>query len=183
MYILNESRFHEALKRKGYRSIGALAQSLGVHRNTIHHYLSGNPVFPEGLVKILTALDLSPTQALDKQEAHWSSPYEGIAPFVDRLHAEYPNVTLVLFGSRVAGRGHRYSDWDLGVFSRIGLPHERYRRIVIKAEELAEEFPFLVDVVNLNRADLSFLREISRHWVFLTGSQEDWMDLQRKAYS
>ncbi len=179
MYILHESRFHEALKKKGYRSIGELAKSLGVHRNTIHHYLSGHPVFPEGFAKILSALDLSPIEALEDKGV-LELPYEGIANLVDQLRADYPGVTFVLFGSRVSGQAGPYSDWDLGVFARGGLAHEAYRKIVRRSGDLTENFPFFVDVVNLNRADLPFLQEISRHWVFVGGSLQDWISLQRR---
>jgi len=48
-------------------------------------------------------------------------------------------------------------------------------------DEYMEDEPFFVDIVNLNRADDDFMRDISRNWQFLSGRLSDWIDLQRKA--
>lgn len=184
MYILDASKVREAVKKRGYHSLGRLAHSLGLHRNSIHYYLSGRPVLPLSLEKMLEALNLRLADVMvDKKEASANFPYEAIAPPVDRLHAEFPEVTFVLFGSRARGSGQKYSDWDLGVYSRENLFHVLYRRIVRFKDEAVEDFPFLVDLVNLNRAPPSFLKEASKGWIFLAGRQRDWIDLQRKAAS
>ncbi len=182
MHIIDSERFQQALRERGYRSIGALAKTLGIHRNTIHHYLSGNGVFPDGLERILEALDLSPADIIIKREPE-ERPLERIAPFVDALHENFPEVTFILFGSRVRRNARKYSDWDIGVYVSEGLAHERYREIVRLAEELAEELPFDIDVVNLNHADEAFLAEASRGWRFLSGRLSDWYALQRKVAS
>jgi predicted nucleotidyltransferase len=168
------------MKAKGYRSIGALAKQLGMHRNTVHHYLSGNGVFPENLEKMLSALDLKPWDVLVEKREEPTLLLEPIAPLIDQLHREFPDVTFVLFGSRTRGRAHKYSDWDIGVFSEKGMSHEEYRRIALRADELAEDLPFMVEVVNLNRADSAFLRDASRGWKFLVGTMGDWIALERK---
>lgn len=100
---------------------------------------------------------------------------------IDELHARFPEVTFVLFGSRAEGRARRYSDWDIGVYSREGVSHARYRAIVRAAREAMDATPYLVDVVNLNRAEPEFLLEIAKHWRFLTGWRRDWEELRRKA--
>lgn len=180
MLFFDESKFHRALKEKGYRSLGQFAQELGLHRNTLHHYLSGRSVIPEGLERIIRGLDLRPGEILvEREEKRFVA--EPIAGLVDTLHSDFPQVTFVLFGSRALGRAKKYSDWDIGVFSADGLPHALFRRIVRRKDDLTENLPFLVDAVNLNNADKAFLREASRHWRFLTGRQKDWITLQRKA--
>ena len=40
--------------------------------------------------------------------------------------------------------------------------------------------PIFVELINLNRADPPFLKKISKDWLFLTGCQQDWIELQRK---
>lgn len=179
MYIIDSERFQQALRERGYRSIGALAKALGIHRNTIHHHLSGNGVFPDGLERMLEALDLSPADIIIQREPG-EHPLERIAPVIDALHASFPEVTFILFGSRARRNARKYSDWDVGVYASDGLAHERYRKIVQRADELAEGLPFDIDIVNFNHADEAFLAEASRGWRFLSGRLSDWYALQRK---
>lgn len=180
MHILDTSRFQRAMKEKGFRSISELAHHLGVHRNTIHYYLSGRPVFPANFERLLKVLDLKPEEILLEKGEGASLPLQEIAPLIDELQSDFPKVTFVLFGSRVRRRAHKYSDWDIGVFSKDGIPHALYRRIGQHMDDLVEDLPFMVDVVNLNLADNSFLREASKDWTFLAGQLKDWLELQRK---
>lgn len=181
MFIVDPNRLYEAMKEKGFKTIGELAKYLGVHRNTIHHYLSGHGVFPENFEKIIETLGLKPADILVKKIQKEISPLEKIAPIVDDLHKNFPDVTFVLFGSRARGRAGKYSDWDIGVYSAKGLVHEEYRSIVRRKEDLIENLPFFVDIVNLNRADKDFLNDAGKGWIFLTGRCNDWVELQRKA--
>lgn len=180
MYILDSQEFRRRLKEQGYPSIGALAKSLGIHRNTVYHYLSGNGVFPDALEKILLALKLEPTKALKQTGQTAVFKTEAIAPLIDRLHQAFPDVTFVLFGSRTRPKHHKYADWDIGVFSTEGLSHEAFLRIVFAKSELEEDSPYFIDLVNLNRAGKEFLSEISKDWMFLTGKRQDWIELNKK---
>ncbi len=67
MHILNSSRFEARLKEKGYKSLSELALSLGMHRNTLHYYLRGQPVFSHKLEKIFEALDINPLKFIVKK--------------------------------------------------------------------------------------------------------------------
>jgi len=178
MFVLDTTRFREAVKEKGYRSLGELARSLGIHRNTIHFYLSGHRVFPSQFEKMIRSVGLVPVEALVEKGEKFV-PAEELAPVVDQLHQEFPSITFVLFGSRTKGRAHRYSDWDVGVFSHHGIAHPFYRKLLRRKDELVESLPLMLELVNLNRADPAFLRGISKNWIFLTGSQQDWVELQR----
>lgn len=182
MFIIDKSRFEKALQEKGFKSIGELAHSLGIHRNTIHHYLSGASPFPSNFEKMMEALDLTPSEIVRKKEDPLFLPLKTIAPIIDQLHTEFPKVTFVLFGSRVQERSQKYSDWDVGVFARLGLPHSEYRQIVRRTDDLVEDLPILLDIINLNRADSLFLREASKNWMFLAGLQQDWIELQKRSF-
>ncbi|MFA5812736.1 MAG: helix-turn-helix domain-containing protein [bacterium] len=182
MLIIDSKRFYEALKKRGYRSVKELAQAIGVHRNTIQHYLSGQGVFPSSLEKVMKALAVEPADILTEKTDNADSPVPAvIANLIDSLHVEFPAVSFVLFGSRTTGKARRYSDWDIGVYSRHGLDHPTYRKIVLRKDDLAENLPYSVDIINLNNADPQFLRAISRSWMWLAGFNQDWLDLQRKA--
>ncbi len=178
MFVLDAVKFKEAVKRQGYRSLGELARLLGIHRNTIHFYLSGHRIFPAQFEKMIRTIGLKPTDVLiEKGEELFSA--QSLALIVDQLHREFPEITFVLFGSRAQGRAHRYSDWDVGVYSRQGISHPVYRALARRKDELVESLPVMLDLVNLNRADTAFLKEISKGWTFLTGSQQDWIELKR----
>ncbi|OGQ26686.1 MAG: hypothetical protein A3B79_07320 [Deltaproteobacteria bacterium RIFCSPHIGHO2_02_FULL_50_15] len=181
MYVIDPTAFLGALKQKGYRSIGELAHSLGIHRNTIHHYLSGHPVLPGNFSRLMEALNLKLEDALIKKGEGSFVLSEEMATLVDQLYSEFSQVSFLLFGSRAQGRAHKYSDWDLGLFSQQDITHRHYIKMLLRKDELTEDLPYFVDLVNLNRADPSFLRKASKHWIFLTGKQKDWMALQKKA--
>jgi predicted nucleotidyltransferase len=181
MYVVDTKRFKQTLKNRGYGSIGELAEGLKIHRNTIHYYLSGHGVFPENFEKIIQALELKPHEILMEKSDEQLLSLEKIAPLVDNLHSEFPEATFILFGSRSKGTAGKYSDWDIGVTSKGKLSHETYRKIVRRKDELIEDLPYFVDLVNIDRADENFLKEISKHWLFLTGKFNDWIEIQRKA--
>lgn len=179
--MIDSDKFYKALQEKGYPTLGALAKELKIHRNTIHYYLCGRSVFPEKLNKILVALELEPEEILLKKESPRLLCLEPIAETVDQLKKEFPKLTFILFGSRAKATAHKYADWDLGVFSQKGIPHEIYRKVKRHLESIAEGSPFFMDLTNLNRADAEFLKNISRNWIFLGGMLKDWLALNKKA--
>ncbi|MBI2068238.1 MAG: nucleotidyltransferase domain-containing protein [Deltaproteobacteria bacterium] len=180
MFIVDAVKFREAVRTK-YRSIEKLARSLGIHRNTIHYYLSGHPVLPPALEKMLESLGLKPSEILIERKKDDTESFKKVAAVVDQLHQEFPNITFVLFGSRTQKRAHRYSDWDIGAFSKNGLPHPIYRKLLRRKDELVESLPVMIDLISLNRAPPTFLQEISKNWLFLSGNQLDWLELQRSS--
>jgi predicted nucleotidyltransferase len=181
MFVIDTRQFRKAIRESGYRSITELARRLKIHRNTINYYLASNRVLPEKFEKMIEALDLHPSEILVEKQDPTKTPFSLIAPVVDELHQRFPEITFVLFGSRAGGRPHKYSDWDIGIYSRKGVPHPTYEEILRCADDLAEELPYMIQVVNFNKATTSFLKEASSQWKFLTGSQQDWLELQRKA--
>jgi len=50
---------------------------------------------------------------------------------------------------------------------------------LLKMDEWTEQLPFMVDLVNLHKADEEFLLAISPDWKLLTGWQRDWLQLNR----
>ncbi|NLD28056.1 MAG: nucleotidyltransferase domain-containing protein [Myxococcales bacterium] len=127
----------------------------------------------------MSALGLKPQDFIIDIPDEAAAPIEKIAPIIDRLHEEFPDVTFILFGSRAKGTAAKYSDWDIGALRAGGLPHDEYKKVLIRKDELVEDFPYFVDMVNLDRADAAFLREASRGWVFLTGRLADWIEFKK----
>jgi predicted nucleotidyltransferase len=179
MYKIHHQRVEEAIANSSYKTIQALAKALGMHRNTIHYHLSQAQLISPALSKILKALQLTLPEVLTEEKGGYI-PHEEIAPLVDTLHAKFPDVTVILFGSRAIGRARRYSDYDLGVFSAKGLTHSQFRSILALKEELEENSTFQIDLVNLNAADEDFLKSIAKQWRLLAGRFQDWVQLQKR---
>jgi predicted nucleotidyltransferase len=181
MFILNRDALAQALKRKGFSGFSELSETLGIHRNTLNRYLQGEPVLPKSIDAVLSILDLKPEDALIESVKDRNKPLQQIAGIVDELNSLNPNVAIVLFGSRSRKKHHKYSDFDIGVYSAKKLNHSDYLKLRRRASELFEKQPFNVDFVNLHNADASFLDNIRRTWQFLGGSMKSWLDLQNQA--
>jgi predicted nucleotidyltransferase len=173
-------RFLGALRQSRYRSVAQVARQVGIHRNTLYSYLSGKPLVSAKLEATLEALGLGFDDAVVQVRPRTDSDLIWVALAVDKLHDLFPEVTLVLFGSRAEGRAHRYSDVDLGAFSRDGLPHERFRQMLEAKVGIEQELPVGIQLVNLNLADPEFLRSIGRSWQFVSGWQGDWIALDER---
>lgn len=182
MYVLDPIRFEESLKNKGYKSLSEFAANQGIHRNTIHYYLRGQPVFSKKLQQIFLALDVDPVKLIiEKSIATPADKTAPIADAIDQLQTSLPQAAYVLFGSRARAGARRYSDWDIGVFKESGLARDEFRILKRRLDELQEASPYFIDLINLNGADELFLKNISRDWCFLAGRHRDWVALQRKA--
>jgi predicted nucleotidyltransferase len=181
MLVLHRTRFINALRRSRYKTMAELARAVGIHRNTLHYYLAGRPLISEKIESTLDALDLPFSDAVVQLRSSVDATSTQLAPLIDAFHAQFPEVTVVLFGSRAGQRAHRYSDVDLGVYSGDGISHARFRQMLEAKSELEEASPLFIDLTNLNRADPAFLRRISRTWRFVCGWQLDWVALQEKA--
>ena len=169
------------MKELGYRSTQHLAHSMGVHRNTLSNYLSGAAVLPKHLERMLVLLRLPIERALVRVDDPGDQLSDRITGLVDRLFAQFPQVSFVLFGSRARNTQSRYSDIDLGVYARQGIAHADYRSMRIALAELADNLPVTVDLVNLNRADREFLSRVVQDGRLLAGKQSDWLALQERA--
>ena len=77
---------------------------------------------------------------------------------LERLGSELKGYRVFLFGSRVAGRAHERSDFDVGIFGDSPIPLATFYRI----EDLLEAIDtlYIIDWVDLNRADPAFRREV-----------------------
>lgn len=182
MHVLDAAQVARRMSAKGIESLSALADLLGLHRNTLHYYLGGRPVFSAALDRIFTALDLDPAVAVVKKVSSLAVGDNGaIAPLVDQLHDAFPEAAYILFGSRAKGSARRYSDWDVGVFHRDGLGRDTFRKLVRIKSDWEENSPFFTDLVNLNGVDRKFLEKIIGTAHFLAGRQQDWLALIKQA--
>jgi len=181
MYILDPLTFKTALESKGIKSILELSKRLNIHRNTIQYYLGGASVLNEKLEIMLQALDLDPKTAFRKVEQKISKERLELVKFADELATgtKIP-LAIVLFGSRARGTAHKYSDFDIGVYSKEGFSHKDFLKLFKVKDEFEESSPYLVDLVNLNAVESDFLDRISGDWEFLAGSGESFVMLKNQ---
>ena len=178
--VLDSKRVQLEIRRRGM-SVTGLAEALGVHRNTIGNYLSGKAGLPQGLSRILDALDLAPAEVLSWDRRRRRIPGLGVSDLVSALHAEVPGAAFILFGSRARGEARRYSDYDLGLFSSTALEFPLYSLLLDRVTEWNEESLLTAQLVNLTRAEPAFLAEVSEDAVFLAGSHAAWCAFLRTA--
>jgi len=86
-----------------------------------------------------------------------------------------------LFGSRARGDHKKYSDYDIGIYSKEGIEFSEHSKLIDIAEEYQNERPYDINLSNLNNADKKFLLEIKKDWKFLTGDFLSWLELQEKS--
>lgn len=180
MYVIDPAKFKTRMKSSGFNSISDLSTALNIHRNTIHHYLSGNNIFSSKLDRIFTALDVKPADLIVKKETENPTYYEDIAQIIDVLSEFNKDITFVLFGSRSRTVHAKYSDWDIGLFKSPTLTHLEYIKLRVIGNEMAEKLPYNIDWVNLCNADQPFLNKIKPDVQFLGGKRTGWIQFLRR---
>ena len=173
---LSREKILRRMQRYGFNSLGELAQHIGVHRNTLGHFLSGRNVVPNSICKLFEILDLDPSEVFIKGEsAKDSQPsWLQISEVIDAIYSDSPRCNFIMFGSRIRGDSRAYSDFDLGVFSETPLSTKDYLELVEKVEVLSEDLPFRIELVNLNNAEPQFIRTILPHHLFIAGNRSVW---------
>ncbi|HQH26758.1 MAG TPA: helix-turn-helix domain-containing protein [Oligoflexia bacterium] len=179
-YVIDAERLSRALRDKGFRSFRELARELKLHRNTISNYLTGGPVLPDALERILSRLELTPGEVLKHSAPRRKVPGLEIAEFAAQLNRTDPDAVFVLFGSRSRGSAKRFSDYDIGIFKSTGLEFAAYSRLLNIAADWNEQQIPEVQLVNLNAADDGFLGAIRDDMKFLSGSLLEWTLLQKR---
>lgn len=179
-FVINQGALTAALKKKGFKSYSQLARALGIHRNTIGRYLSGEPALPQALERIMLALDLSVGDLITRRHLSKKVPGSQIAELIDQFSSQRPDCAFVLFGSRARGSYKQYSDYDLGVYRSAGLSFEAYSRLLDCVAEWNDSRLSSVQLVNFCKADSEFLENVAEDLVFLAGSILEWQNLLSK---
>ena len=178
--VLDSKRLQFEIRRRGM-SVTGLAEAVGIHRNTIGNYLSGKAGLPHGLSRILDALDLTPAEVLSWDRRRRRMPGLAVSELVSALHAEAPGAAFLLFGSRARGDAKPYSDHDLGLYTGSALEFPLYSRLLDRVAAWNEESLLTAQLVDLSRAEPSFLAEVAEDAVFLAGCHAAWCAFLRKA--
>jgi predicted nucleotidyltransferase len=176
-YILNKDSFLATLRASSYRSVSALAAAIGVHRNSLSNYVNGDPVFPEVLERALLALQADPATMITRVAPVLDQSPRVVAELTDRIARRDPTACVVLFGSRARGRHKRFSDFDIGAYSKRGIPFATFSEMLSCVDDFNETSMHTAQLTNLSDADREFLREIGPDLKFLAGSNVAWNNL------
>lgn len=170
MIRVNRANFERALSVHGFSTVAELCAAVGVHRNSISRYLCGAPVLPKVLDRVFEKLELNPSEALYRAQPERLVPLHGLlAPILSKILKRFPKTAIVLFGSRAKGSEKRYSDIDLGVISDSKFTLNELSELKEIVESASEDLPYLIDIVDLSRADESFRNEVKSSAIFLGG--------------
>ena len=174
-YILDREKLHKHMKLKGFSSLREFAQSASIHRNTLQPYLKGEAsVFRTSFIEIASALGVDPISLVNSAVSEESKGADAIElkRYLTKLSEGDRHVAFVLFGSRAEGRARRFSDWDIGV-TRGSNPLSSSEFLAMKSqlEDLVDDFPYVVDLVNLDAAPRWFLEEMSSSPKLFSGNQ------------
>lgn len=180
-YVIDKEAVLRAMSEQGVDSIGQLASVMGVHRNTISAYISGQRALPAALDSLLHTLQLSPGEAIVRSVDSKQQHALAIADVMSSLLNFSSKNAFVLFGSRARGNNKKYSDYDIGVYSKGGVELAEHSQLLDIAKKFQEEQAFDINITNLNNADKNFLLEIKKDWKFLTGDFLSWVELQKKS--
>lgn len=174
-YKLNERQLTTQLRKLGFPTISQFARHHDINRATLNNYLNGRGPFPEAFYLIADALKMDPLQLLIPISKNGIPKLEEVVPIITACSKILPNIAIGLLGSRATGHAQKYSDWDFGVTGG-GQPiaTKEFLRIKQVVDDLAEDLPRDVDVMNLDAAPEWFLRGI--HYVprFLAGNESSW---------
>jgi transcriptional regulator with XRE-family HTH domain len=177
MHHFNTERFLVLLEQRGIGSLSHFSELSGVHRNTLRAYLkkSRSP-FSRALLEMATELNVDPLELITEESSdkkRTSLLQEALAPVIPS-HA-----ALVLFGSRARETHHVNSDWDLGLIGGVRpFSGFDYLRIKSQIDDALEDFPNSYDIVNLDQAPTSFLKEIGSEVRLIYGDSGTFSFLQ-----
>jgi predicted nucleotidyltransferase len=178
MYILNMQAIKVAARKMGFGGVKPLLEHLGFHRNALDRFSRGAGVLPESIERVLAALNLPIQEGLIQQQETLGVAEE-IMPLVEEMHKKHPNISFFLFGSRAKGRARKYSDFDLGVYAKEGVPLAEFLQILEEKEAFEDVAPQRIDCVNLNNATSDFLRDIAPDLRLLAGYDRDTVAIKR----
>jgi len=177
-YILNKKLFKRYLLKEGYKNILDFSRKTSIHRNTIKNYLSGKSIFSSAFEEVARHLNTSPLELIepisdsDQRVEH----LDELKPIIGKIIEHDKSIAVILLGSRAKKHHKKYSDWDLGI-TRIpnGISDREYLKIKSFVDDLADDLPRKVDVINIDVAPSWFFEGIDYEPVFLDGNKESYI--------
>jgi len=175
-YRLDGGVLKRLIARNGYANVAQFAIRNRINRATLNNYLKGKGPLSESFYDLCQALKADPLTLLVPASSLPQVQYlDEIMPLVKAVTAHDEQVAIGLLGSRVKGTMRRYSDWDLGITHGAGrLTGEIFLGLKRIVDDLADDLPRNVDLMNLDQAPGWFLKGIDYDPIFLAGNETSW---------
>lgn len=158
----------------GYRSVDDFARSHGIHRNTLYAYLNGaKSILSNAAMKIAESIGVDDPLELAVEIPMGGSTERKLHAACKNVCEERPNVVCMLIGSRARGNSKPMSDYDVafsGGMNELGA--DGYLNMRSELEDLIEDLPLSVDIVNLDGVSTSFLLEMNYIPCYICGNRE-----------
>ncbi len=174
-YQIDPIKLHALMKTKGLHNLSQLANATGLHRNTLHRIFKGESPFTHAVETLSQHLQIDPLSLLSSilPGSNKIKDIEKLGPIIQSLAAANKEIAIFLLGSRTTQKAKPYSDWDIGI---CAYPHPINGKLFLKyknlTEELAENLPYKIDLINLNAAPDWFLESIQNNFMFLAGNEK-----------
>lgn len=174
-YRLDAQKLKDIVRQKGFLHLNEFAKAFNVNRATLHHYLKGIGPISECYYNLCENLDIDPLEILSPIPQSPVREYSEIIPVARALCREDFSLCVGLLGSRAKGTEKKYSDWDIGVTrGPAQISAREFLKIKQSVEDMAEDIPRKIDVVNLSAAPAWFIQAIDYEPVFLAGNKASW---------
>lgn len=179
-YHLDAEKLASALKKNGFAHLTQFTRKMDFNRMTLHHYLKGKGPLLDTYYELCQALKTDPLELLSpllpKNKVADDSRIKTVC---ENTLKAYPQIAIGLFGSRAKGCHKKFSDWDLGITRGVNpLATKDYFRLKDLIEELADDLPYLIDVIRLDQVPDWFLEKIDYEPLFLGGNEIAWAYFQ-----
>ena len=168
-YILDIDKIRQLGKRSGFNTLKDLCAEASVHYNSITPYIKKErSPFTQVVLDIASALKVSAKDLICKdEEREISSIISSLPPLLG------PGQAIFLFGSRARGTQKKFSDVDLGITGgRDKMSFSLFCEIKSSIDDLFEDSPLSINLINLDLAPLSFLEEIEKDMRFICGDEK-----------
>ncbi len=175
MNLILNTRLIKDLISRHFSNMGDFASAIGVHRNSLSNYLSGKAILPDVVEKTLNYLNISSKDVFLLVESKPQEIVKILSPVVGAIIMKYPDVAVVLFGSRARNTARKYSDIDLGIIAEAPMTLTKWSEIRNIVDEHLTDLPYLADVVDLKRADSEFTENIINDLKFLGGNPTHYL--------
>ncbi len=171
-YKLDEKLLKKRVKALGFSSISQFTKRYGINRATLGNYIAGKGPLPESFYAIASALLVDPLSLLiPAPNEKTVSGIDEISHIIKYLCDQNSSIAVLLIGSRAKGGEEQYSDWDIAITGgTTPVSSAEYLRLKRTVDDLAEDLPRGIDLINLDAAPSWFLKKIDYAPILLGGN-------------
>ncbi|HMO17711.1 MAG TPA: nucleotidyltransferase domain-containing protein [Oligoflexia bacterium] len=169
-FCLSKEKLLYFASKLGLGSFGGLCEAAKVHRNSLTPYLKGErSPYTQVVLDLASALKVSPDELIvEVSEDLGSQLYKRISPLIAGR-----TLAFFMFGSRARKTEKKYSDIDIGVSGGSArIDFESFVLLKSQIEDVFDDFPYTLNIVNLDMAPDEFLFSIEKDLTFLFGDKE-----------